>query len=47
MNGYQATFETSAAVLGVAAILAVLAARAAARESTAMPEPAAFGAAGG
>ncbi|MBD0683267.1 MULTISPECIES: MFS transporter [unclassified Pseudomonas] len=47
LNGYQATFETSAAVLGIAAILAMLAARAAARESLAEPNTAAFGAAGG
>ncbi|MEH6350104.1 MFS transporter [Pseudomonas sp. 3JA] len=34
LSGYRATFETSAAVLGVAAVLAVLAARSAVRESS-------------
>lgn len=34
LSGYCATFETSAAVLGVAAVLAVLAARSAVRESS-------------
>ncbi|MCI0997018.1 MFS transporter [Pseudomonas corrugata] len=46
LNGYQATFETSAAVLGVAAILTMLAGRATARESLAMPSTAAFSAVG-
>ena len=34
LSGYRATFETSAAVLGVAAVLTVLAARSALRESS-------------
>ncbi|SDB18138.1 Predicted arabinose efflux permease, MFS family [Pseudomonas sp. NFACC23-1] len=34
LSGYRATFETSAAVLGVAAVLALLAARSAVRESS-------------
>jgi predicted MFS family arabinose efflux permease len=34
LSGYRATFETSAAVLVVAAVLTILAARAAARQSS-------------
>jgi predicted MFS family arabinose efflux permease len=37
-SGYRATFELSAALLGVAAILAFLAARVAIRESSALPK---------
>ncbi|SDB53909.1 MFS transporter [Pseudomonas sp. NFACC13-1] len=46
LSGYRATFETSAAVLAVAAVLTVLAARSAARESSSTGGAASYGAAG-
>ncbi|MEX0161708.1 MFS transporter [Pseudomonas brassicacearum] len=46
LSGYRATFETSAAVLGVAAVLAVLAARSAVRESSSTTDAAPYGSAG-
>jgi len=44
LSGYQATFETSAAILGVAAVFALLAARAAFRESLTTSNAATYGA---
>lgn len=46
VSGYRATFETSAAVLVVAAVLTVLAARATARQSAQTSAPTAYGTAG-
>lgn len=46
LSGYRATFETSAAVLGVAAVLAVLAARSALRESSSTTQATPYGSVG-
>ncbi|WP_103311105.1 MULTISPECIES: MFS transporter [unclassified Pseudomonas] len=46
LSGYRATFETSAAVLAMAAVLTVLAARSAVRESLSTGAAASYGAAG-
>ncbi|ALI05581.1 MULTISPECIES: MFS transporter [Pseudomonas] len=46
LSGYRATFETSAAVLAMAAVLTVLAARSAVRESSSTGGAASYGAAG-
>ncbi|OOG89301.1 MFS transporter [Pseudomonas sp. A25(2017)] len=46
LSGYRATFETSAAVLGVAAVLTVLAARSALREFSSTTDAAPYGSAG-
>ncbi len=46
LSGYRATFETSAAVLGVAAVLAVLAARSALRESSSATQATPYGSVG-